>query len=76
MQPIRLLEDKDPNLESKIELAVKNLISLNHSAEYIAEVRKKCENLEEGYGLFENVNDIYYSKDSFLGAILCVEAIY
>jgi acetoin utilization deacetylase AcuC-like enzyme len=76
MLPISLLQDNDPDFDSKLEYVKKNLVSLNHSQEYIKEVEKKCHDLEEGYGKFENINDIYYSKDSFLAALLCVEAVH
>ena len=57
-----------------IEYLEKEVLPLNHSEDLLNEVKEKCQQLGPGESLPERHRDVYFSNDSYQGALLSLWA--
>lgn len=64
----------DPMIDSVCKRLEDEIISLNHSTEYINKMKTKCLQIPDNENIVESEKDIYYAKLSYEAALLCVQA--
>lgn len=71
MQRIPLEEEIPPALVQFLE---KQILTLNHTPEYINEIKKKCSKVADNASVSDHVADVYYTRQSYEAALLAVLA--
>ena len=66
--------DLPAELSENVCLEIEKSVKLCHSQKYIDDVKQKCAKLESGQNVIERQNDIYFSQNSYKGALLSVQA--
>lgn len=65
------LDQLTDNDRKKLE---EEIITLNHSKEYINKMKIKCLKIPDNENIVESEKDIYYARLSYEAALLCVQA--